>query len=106
MSTEDPRVRAILNKRTQIARAHTNEVIEAVKSDAMVRSGPDSRPPVDLRSIENTVVLERVNEIGNSLVSVEKELHTLSTIFKVVLGVGVVGLLGVLWGVLRMAGRI
>jgi hypothetical protein len=51
-------------------------------------------------------VLERVNEIGNSLVSVEKELHTLSTIFKVVLGVGVVGLLGVLWGVLRMAGRI
>ena len=106
MSVEDPRIRAILNKRTPIARAHTNEVIGAVKSDAVVRSGPDSRPPVDRGSIENTVVLERVKEIGNGLLSVEKELHTLSTIFKVVLAVGVVGLLGVLWGVLRMAGRI
>ena len=103
MSTEDPRVRAILNKRTQIARAHTNEVIEAVKSDAMVRSGPDSRPPVDLRSIENTMVLERVNEISNSLVSVEKELHTLSTIFKVVLGVGVLGVLLVVGVILRLS---
>jgi len=64
--------------------------------------------PVDMKSVEDKLMftISAISETNKSLASIEKEIRMFTTVAKVVLGIGVVGLLGVLWGVLRMAGRI
>jgi hypothetical protein len=112
MSNEDPRVREILAKRTTVIsgkpvfRGESRGVVEAVKSVAEVKVPTDShtRAQVELESVENKMVLDRVNEISKSLVGVEEELQTLSKIFKVVLCVGVAGVILVAGAVLRLTG--
>jgi hypothetical protein len=64
--------------------------------------------PVDMKSVEDKLMftISAIGETNKSLASIEEEIRMFTTVAKVVLGIGVVGLLGVLWGVLRMAGRI
>jgi len=64
--------------------------------------------PVDMKSVEDKLMftISAISETNKSLASIEKEIRMFTTIAKVVFGIGVVGLLGVLWGILRLSGRI
>ena len=76
--------------------------------DSRLRILNEKVKPVDLKAVEDKMMftIAAVGETNKGLASIEKEIRVFTTIAKVVFGIGVLGLLGVLWGVLRMAGRI
>ena len=104
----DPRVQEILAQRT---------MVDAGKSAAMgkpsgVEAAKHSTEPraitqVDLKSIENHMMfsIAALGQANNSLDKLGKEIHMLTTFFKVVLGVGVVGVILCVAGILRLTGH-
>ena len=64
--------------------------------------------PVDLKAVEDKMMftIGAVGVTNKSLASIEEEIRVFTTVAKVVFGIGVLGLLGVLWGILRLTGRI
>ena len=76
--------------------------------DSRLRILNEKVKPVDLKAVEDKMMfaIAAVGETNKGLVSIEEEIRVFTTIAKVVFGIGVLGLLGVLWGILRLTGRI
>ena len=102
------RIQEILAQRAMLNAGKTPTVSKPGEMEA--RSGTETRisTSVDLKSIENNmrVSITALGQVNNSLASFEKELHMLTTLFKVVLGVGVVGVVLVIGVILRLTSYI
>jgi hypothetical protein len=64
----------------------------------------DEAALIEMKDIENNMKFQNVavGEMSKSVFNVEKELHTLTTLFKVTLGVGSVGVVLVVGIILRL----
>lgn len=76
--------------------------------DSKLKSMDEKMRPVDLGRIEEGMkaTTSAVGELRGSLTDVEKELRMYNTLFKAVLGVGVVGVLLVIGVILRLTGHL
>jgi hypothetical protein len=104
--SSEPRIQEILAQRAMVG---TGKSVAMGKPNGVEAAKPSTEPrtqaPAELKTIENNMMftITALGQANNSIARLGTELHMLTTLFKVVLGVGSVGVLLVLWGVLRLA---
>jgi hypothetical protein len=108
--------RKAAHPRKMVAKNESIKVQEAEKPIAEMKISPDNLEtqieaidenvaPMDLKGIENNVMasLATASEANMSLAKVENELHMFTNLLEGVLGVSSIGILLVIWGILRLA---
>jgi hypothetical protein len=98
--SSEPRIQEILAQRATVGTGKSATISKSMGGADASRTNAS----MDLKSIENNMMfsISALGQANKSLVEVEKELHMLTTLFKAVLGVGVVGVVLVVGVILRL----